>query len=84
MTDIITKCDNFFITKCDKFLLQNAAGFLLRNLIVLLENKIVIKKCDDFVMQWDNCYKVHYYKQHCIMRFEGYKTLKGTVMQIIQ
>ena len=28
-TDIITKCDSYFITKCDKSLLQSALGFLL-------------------------------------------------------
>ena len=30
-TDIIIKCDSFFITKCDKSLLQNASRFLLQN-----------------------------------------------------
>ena len=29
-TDIITKCDSYFITKRDKSLLQNASGFLLQ------------------------------------------------------
>ena len=28
-TDVITKCDSYFITKCDRSLLQNASGFLL-------------------------------------------------------
>ena len=28
-TDVITKCDSYFITKCDKSLLQNVLVFLL-------------------------------------------------------
>ena len=39
MTDIITKCDSYFLTKCDRSLSQNASG-------VLLQNVTVIKKCD--------------------------------------
>ena len=31
VTNIITKCDIYFITKCDKSLLQNMSGFLLQN-----------------------------------------------------
>ena len=45
-TDVITKCDSYFITKCDRRLLQNASGFLLQNAIVLLQNAIDITKCD--------------------------------------
>ena len=37
-TDIMTKCDSYFITKCDRNLLQNASGFLLRNATALLQN----------------------------------------------
>ena len=43
-TDIITKCDSYFIKKCD--LLQNASGFLLQNATVLLQNATVITKYD--------------------------------------
>ena len=35
-TDIITKCNRYFITKCDRSLLQNESGFLLQNATVLL------------------------------------------------
>ena len=28
-TNIITKCDSYFITKCDRSLLKNVSGFLL-------------------------------------------------------
>ena len=34
-TDVIIKCDSYFITKCDRSLLQNALGFLLLNATVL-------------------------------------------------
>ena len=44
-TDLITKCNNYFITKCDRSLLQNASGFLLQNATVLLQNATVIIKC---------------------------------------
>ena len=37
-TDIITKCDCYFITKCDKTLLRNAA---------------VVRKGDDFITTCD-------------------------------
>ena len=30
-TDIITKCDNYFVTKCNRSLLQSASGFSLQN-----------------------------------------------------
>ena len=41
-TDIITKCDSYFVIKCDKSLLRNASGFLLQNATVLLQNATVI------------------------------------------
>ena len=37
-TDIITKCDSYFITKCDRSLLQNAT--------ILLQNTALIINCD--------------------------------------
>ena len=57
-TDVITKCDSYFITKCDRSLLQNAAGFLLQNATVLLQNVTVITKCDDFITKCDSYYKM--------------------------
>ena len=53
-TDIITKCDSYFITKCDRSLLQNASGFLLRN-------ATVITNCDDFVTKYGAYYKLRQY-----------------------
>ena len=46
VTDIITKCDSYFITNCDICLLQNASGFLLQNATVLWQNSTVITKCN--------------------------------------
>ena len=37
-TDVITKCDSYFVTKHDRSVLQNPSGFLLQNAIVLLQN----------------------------------------------
>ena len=50
VTDVITKCDSYFITKRDRSLLQNASGFyykmrqLLKNTTILLQNTIVTTK----------------------------------------
>ena len=51
-TDIITKCDSFFITKCDRSSLQNAT--------VLLQNAKVIRNCD-FITKCDN---LRHYSQY--------------------
>ena len=60
-TDIITKCDSYFITKCDRSLLQIASVILFQNATVyyktrqllqiaaiLLQNMTAITKCDAF------------------------------------
>ena len=57
-TDIITKCDSYFITKRDRSLLQNASGFLLQNATVLLQNVTVITNCDDFITKCGSYYKM--------------------------
>ena len=49
-TDIITKCDSYFITKCDRSLLKNVSGFLLQNATVLLQNATVITNSDSTMM----------------------------------
>ena len=41
VTDIITKCDSYFITKCGKSLLLNASSGLLQNATILLQNATV-------------------------------------------
>ena len=46
-TDIITKCDSYFVTKCDRSLLQNASYFLLKDATILLQNATVITNCDN-------------------------------------
>ena len=62
-TDIIKKCDSYFIKKCDRSLLQNASGFFLQNAAVLSQNATVITKCDDFITKSNSYYKKrHYYK----------------------
>ena len=45
-TDIITKCDSYYITKCYRSSLQNTSVFLLQNETVLLQNATVFTKCD--------------------------------------
>ena len=57
-TDVITKCNNYFIIKCGRSLLQNASGFLLKNATVLLQNATAIIKCDDFITKCDTYYKL--------------------------
>ena len=50
-TDVITKCDSYFITKYDRSLLQNTLGFLL-------QNATVITNCDDLITNCDSYYKM--------------------------
>ena len=50
VTDVITKCDSYFITKCDRSLLQNAA--------FLLQNATVLRKCSDFITKCHTYYKM--------------------------
>ena len=63
VTDIITKCDSYFITNCDRSLLQSASGFLLQNATVLLQNATVITNCDVY-------YKLRQYKVESIYLFK--------------
>ena len=58
MTEIITKCDSYFIKKRDRNLLQNVSAFLLQNATVLLENASVITKCNNFITKCDSYYKM--------------------------
>ena len=46
-TDIIAKCNSYFITQCNKGLLQNAAKVYYKKwqITILLQNAIVITKC---------------------------------------
>ena len=57
-TDIIAKCDGYFITKSDKKLLQNMSAFLLQNAAVLLQNATVITKFDVYFIMCQ--YKHHF------------------------
>ena len=50
-TDVITKCNSYFIKKCDRSLLQNVLGFLL-------PNATVITNCDDFTTKCYCYYKI--------------------------
>ena len=50
-TDIMTKCDSYFITKCDRSLLENVSGFLL-------QNATVITNCNDFITKYDSYCKM--------------------------
>ena len=62
VTDIITKCDSYFIIKCNKSVLQNVSGLLLQNAIVLLQNTTVVTNCDDFMTKCNS-----YYKARCLL-----------------
>ena len=57
-TDIVTKCDSYFIAKCDRSLLQNASVFLLQNASNLLQNAAVFTKCNNFITKCDVYYKL--------------------------
>ena len=65
VTDIIKKCDSYFITKCHRSLLENTLGFLLQNATVLFTNATVITKCHSFIRKCDSFTKCDiYYKLH--------------------
>ena len=68
-TDIITKCDSYFITKCNRSLLETASGFLLQNARVLSQNVTVITNCDNFITKCNS-----YYKMRCLLQIRQYKT----------
>ena len=53
-TNIITKCDSYFIRKCDRSLLQNASGFSLQNATVLSQNVTAVTSCNDFITKYDS------------------------------
>ena len=57
-TDIIPKCDSYFVTKCDRSLLQNSSSFLLLNATVFLQNATVITNYDNFITKYDSYYKM--------------------------
>ena len=59
LTDIITKCDSYFIAKSDRSLLQNASGSLL-------QNAAVITNCDNFITKYNVYYKL---RQHSPKHF---------------
>ena len=48
-TNIITKCDSYFITKCDKHLLQYTSGFFT-------------SKCNSFIVKCDRYYKMQRFR----------------------
>ena len=73
-TDVITKCDSYFITKCDITLLQNASVFLLQNATVLLQNATVITNCDNFITKCDNYYKMRRLLQIATVQYNWFRT----------
>ena len=51
-TDVIIKCDNYFITKCDRNLLQNASGFFIT------KRDSFITKCDSYYTESYKSFKI--------------------------
>ena len=62
VTDILTKCGNYFtskcdssfITKCNKKSFQNASGFLLQHTTVVVKYENFITKCEVYLKMY--CY----------------------------
>ena len=78
-TDIITKCNSFFITKCDKSLLKKYVRFF----IIKFDNSLLKKHVRFFITKWDsfmtNCdsyYKMHriYYKMRQLLKNTSFIT----------
>ena len=78
-TDIITKCNSFFITKCDKSLLKKCVRFFIIKCDKNLLEKHVrffITKCDSFMTNCDSYYKMHriYYKMRQLLKNTSFIT----------
>ena len=72
VTDIITKCDSYFITKCGKSSLQNVSGFLLQNATVLLQNATVTTKCDVYYKRVSTCVYIIILKCYPVIHIKLY------------
>ena len=59
-TDVITKCNSYFVTKWDKVYYKMCQIFLLQNVIVLLQNATVNTKCDVYC-------KLQQYTRHDVL-----------------
>ena len=57
-TDVITEWNCYFITKRKRSVLQIASRILLQIATVLLQNAIVVTKCDDFITKFESYYKM--------------------------
>ena len=62
-TDVITKCDSYFITKRDRSLLQNASAFLLQNATVLFQNATILLQNAAVITKCDVYYKLRQYSE---------------------
>ena len=71
-TDLITKCDSYFITKCERSLLQNPSGFLLQSATVLLQNATVVTKCEVY-------YKLRQYNSQKYAKIKYIIVLKKSI-----
>ena len=67
MTDIITKCDGYFITKCDRSLLKNLSGFLLPN-----ATEVSSKICQVFYYQMRKLLQNATFTRYCDNAFNEY------------
>ena len=74
-TDVITKCDSYFITKWDKSLLQNTSGCLLRNVKVSLQIAMVITKCIDLITKCVIYYKLGHLLQNASVHFSTERSM---------
>ena len=45
----------FIMTKYERSLLQNMSGFLLQNAAILLQNRGIIRKYDEFITRRESC-----------------------------
>ena len=68
-TDVITKCDSYFITKHDRSLLQKFVRFFITRCDSFIKNSTVITKCDDFITNCDSYYKMRRLLQIATVHF---------------
>ena len=75
-TDIITKCDSYFITKRGKSSLQKASGFLLQNVTILLQDTT-------FTTKYDVHYKIRRYKNFLSKQVKRNPSLHGYITRLL-
>ena len=69
-TDIITKCDSYFIRKCERTLSIFFLIIEFRRIFLYMSKcvRFFITKCSSFVIKWDSYYKMRRLLQNALVQ----------------